>query len=232
MKDFSVSNPYTNNQPFPNTKAKTASPGQNDGFVFNADSVDETLGFYQAALSSAGYTPNGTVESSGSSQILNAIFKHTDDEVDRIDDDIAELQQQVDTMYCNLYWNGVIISDDLVPMKFLKQGKIGIVNLRTATIDYTNPSTTTNGILSLRPANLNAFPSWVSNIFPLESSTIGGILLKSEEPQINSRPLFRYRFDKQEFQLGMIFSTFENDLVIYPYLRLLTQGFSALFTLP
>jgi hypothetical protein len=102
MKDFSVANPYTNNLPFPNTKAKVSSPGQNDGTIFNADLVDETLGFHQAALKSAGFTPSGIVDTADSSQILNAIFKHTDDAVDIIEGDITTIEGNITTIEGNI----------------------------------------------------------------------------------------------------------------------------------
>jgi len=78
MKAFTVSNPYTDNEPFPNTKPRIADAGQTNGTAFNYDFVAEQWGFFQASLVRAGMTPSGDIESSTASQILESLIKNTD----------------------------------------------------------------------------------------------------------------------------------------------------------
>ena len=72
MKDYSTL-AYTTGS-YPNVVSNnTSGPGSTDGTAYNKQVIDDLWGARQAVMDYAGLTPNGTTESAGASQFLEAI---------------------------------------------------------------------------------------------------------------------------------------------------------------
>ncbi len=76
MKPFTETLIYTDNQPFPNTKARQSSGGDSvDGSTWSENFIDDNIAFFQGLLHQAGMTPNGTTDTATANQAIDAIKK-------------------------------------------------------------------------------------------------------------------------------------------------------------